>query len=150
MGDKRVQTNINIGQRCRVLCVEDNVLTMQLLSLILEQQGYEVLTSSDPIRALQVLKRETVDLALLDYEMPQMNGGELAAAAKCGGLATKVILFSGSARIPQHDLAFVDRFVQKSEGVEVLLEVINSLLPIEPLVRGTQSGSHKKMNGSDE
>jgi CheY-like chemotaxis protein len=80
-------------------------------------------------------------LALLDYEMPQMNGGELAAAVKCGGLATKVILFSGSARIPQHDLAFVDRFVQKSEGVEVLLEVINSLLPIEPSVRGTQSGA---------
>jgi CheY-like chemotaxis protein len=69
-------------------------------------------------------------LALLDYEMPQMNGGELAAIVKCGGLATQVILFSGNARIPQHDLVFVDRFVQKSEGVKALLEAIESLLPI--------------------
>jgi hypothetical protein len=52
-------------------------------------------------------------LALLDYELPRMNGGELAAVVKCCGLATKVILFSRSAKISQHDLAFVDLFVDK-------------------------------------
>ena len=132
MADKRVRTNINIGQRRRILCVDDNALAMHLLSLILEQQqqGYEVLTSSDPIMAIKVLRQRAVDLVLLDYEMPHMNGGELAAIVKCGGLATKVILFSGSARISQHDLAFVDRLVQKSEGVEALLEAIESFLPI--------------------
>jgi len=129
MIEKRLRTNINFGQR-RVLCVDDNALTMHLLSLILQQQGYDVLTSPDPITAIKVLKQGAVDLALLDYEMPQMNGGELAAMVKCGGLATQVILFSGNARIPQHDLVFVDRFVQKSEGVKALLEAIESLLPI--------------------
>jgi len=128
--DKKVRTNINMGRRCRVLCVDDNALAMHLLSLILEQEGYEVLTSSDPIMAMKVLKQGAVDLALLDYEMPHMNGGELAAIVKCGGLAAKVILFSGSARISRHDLAFVDRLVQKSEGVEALLEAIESLVPI--------------------
>jgi two-component system, OmpR family, response regulator len=128
--EKRLRTKINFGRRCRVLCVDDNALTLHLLSLILRQQGYDVFTSPDPKTAIRVLEQRTVDLALLDYEMPQINGGELAAVVKGGGLANKVILFSGSARIPQHDLAFVDRFVQKSEGVEPLLEAIESLLPI--------------------
>ena len=103
---------------------------MHLLSLILRKHGYEVFTSVDAIRAIQVLKREAVDLALVDYEMSRMNGGELAAFVKREGLPTKVILFSGKSIIPHHHLAFVDRFVQKSEGVEALLEAIESLLPI--------------------
>jgi CheY-like chemotaxis protein len=82
MADERVRTNIKIGQRCRVLCVDDDVLTLHLLSLILERQGYEVCTSSDPTAAIKVLKQEAVDLALLDYEMPQMNGGELASGGE--------------------------------------------------------------------
>lgn len=124
------RTDINISQRRRVLCVDDYVVTTQLLSLILQQQGYEVLTSSDPTMAIKVLKQGPVDLALLDYELPHMNGGELAAFVKHEDLATKVILFSGKSIIPHHHLAFVDRFVQKSEGVEALLEAIASLLPI--------------------
>ena len=130
MANKKVRRNINIGQRCRVLCVDDDVLTMHLLSLILERQGYEVCTSSDPMTAIKVLKQGAVDVALLDYEMPQMNGCELAAVVKCSGLATNVILFSGRPGLSRRDLAFVDRFVQKSEGVEALLEAIESLLPI--------------------
>lgn len=124
------RADINISQRCRVLCVDDHALTTHLLSLIFQQQGYEVLTSSDPTMAIKVLKQGPVDVALLDYEMPYMNGGELAAFVKHEDLATKVILFSGKSIIPHHHLAFVDRFVQKSEGVEALLEAIESLLPI--------------------
>jgi len=127
MADRRVRTNIKIGQRRRVLCVDDDLLTMHLLSLILEREGYEVVTSSDPMTAIKVLKQDPVDLVLLDYEMPKMNGGELAAVVKCSGLATNVILFSESAGISQRDLVFVDRLVRKSEGVEALLEAIESL-----------------------
>jgi CheY-like chemotaxis protein len=129
MNNKK-RTNINLRQPCRVLCVDDDTLTMHLLSLILRKHGYEVFTSGDAIRAIEVLKREPIDLALLDYEMSHMNGGELAAFVKHEGFATKVILFSGNSIIPHHHLAFVDRFVQKSEGVEALLEAIESLLPI--------------------
>ena len=78
MVEKRLRTNIKFGQHCRVLCVDDNPLTIHLLSLVLQQQWYDVLTSLDPITAITVLKQGAVDLALLDYEMPQMNGGELA------------------------------------------------------------------------
>jgi CheY-like chemotaxis protein len=130
MVEKRVRTNINFGRRCRILCVDDNALTIHLLSLILQQQGYDVLTSPDPITAIKVLEQGAVDLALVDYEMPQMNGGELAAVVKCSGLATKAILFSGSPSVSPSDLTFVDRFVRKSEGVEAVLEAIDSFLPI--------------------
>src|SRR5690348_8518165 len=130
MIEKKLRTNINFGRRCRILCVDDNALTIHLLSLILQQQGYDVLTSPNPTMAIKALKQGPVDLALLDYEMPQMNGGELAAVVKCSGLATKVILFSGNPSVFPDDLTFVDRFVRKSEGVEALLEAIDSLLPI--------------------
>ena len=116
-----------MGKRRRVLCVDDNDMILHLLSIILQGRGYEVLTSSDPLTAIKIMKRRRVDLALLDYEMPQMNGGELAALVKHKAFATKVVLFSGSITIPPHDLAFVDRFVRKADGVAALIEAIESL-----------------------
>ena len=96
MVEKRLRTNINFGQRCQVLCVDDNALTMHLLSLILQQQGYDVLTSPDPTMAIKALKQGAVDWALLDYEMPQMNGGELAALVEAAKQKA-TSLFSSSA-----------------------------------------------------
>jgi CheY-like chemotaxis protein len=114
--------------RKRVLCVDDNELAVFVNATILESEGYEVLASSDPLQAASIAKSEELDLAILDYEMPNMNGAELAAFCKAANPEVKVILFSGPLGIPRRELAFADRLVEKSDGVEVLLEAIETLL----------------------
>jgi CheY-like chemotaxis protein len=116
-------------QHCeRVLCVDNNSFTLFVNATILRNQGYEVFVCSNPLRAALIAMSEEFDLAILDYEMPKLNGAELAAFCKAANPDIKVILFSGSLSIPNRELVFVDDFVEKSEGVDALLAAIQALL----------------------
>jgi len=110
------------------LCVDDNELAVFVSATVLRSEGYEVLACSDPLRAASIARSQELDLAILDYEMPVMNGAELAAFCKAANPDTKVILFSGCLTIPSRDLALADLFVEKCNGVEVLLDAVESLL----------------------
>jgi CheY-like chemotaxis protein len=110
------------------LCVDDNELSVFVNATILRGEGYEVVACSDPLQAASIAESEDLDLAILDYEMPVMNGAELAGFCKAANPATKVILFSGCLTIPSRELALADLFVEKSHGVEALLDAIASLL----------------------
>jgi len=115
-------------QQHRVLCVDDNDLAVSMNATILRNKGYEVLFCSDPLQAASIAKSEELDVAILDYELPLMNGAELATLCKAANPDIKIILFSGSLNISSHELAFADLFVQKSDGVEALLDAIEALL----------------------
>ena len=112
----------------RVLYVDDNELLVSLSAAVLRNEGYEVLACSDSLRAASIVRAEELDLAILDYEMPTMNGAQLAAFCKAANPNIKVILFSGSLDIPSRELAIADLLVQKADGVEALLDAIAALL----------------------
>ena len=59
-----------------ILVVDDEKNIRLLYKAELEDEGYKVLTASNGLEALDVLKKETVDLVLLDIKMPEMNGPE--------------------------------------------------------------------------
>ena len=113
----------------RILCVDDNEFGMYVNAIILRNEGYEVLTSSDAGEAAAIAQAEEIDLAVLDYQMPIMNGAELAALCKAANPEMKIILFSGYLGIPKRELALFDLFVPKSEGIEALLEGIEAFFP---------------------
>jgi CheY-like chemotaxis protein len=109
--------------------VDDNQFGVYVNAIILRNEGYEVLTSSDAGEAAAIVEAEEIDLAVLDYQMPGMNGAELAALCKAANPEMKLVLFSGYLGIPKRELALFDLFVPKSEGIEALLEGIEALLP---------------------
>jgi len=61
----------------RVLAVDDEFASLEVLALLLESEGFEVLTASDGEAALALLANVTVDLLITDYKMPKMDGTEL-------------------------------------------------------------------------
>jgi len=61
----------------RVLVVDDDSISCQLLGEVLQHDGLPVLWATDPFDALERVRRNPVDLAILDMRMPQMNGLEL-------------------------------------------------------------------------
>ena len=115
--------------RYRVLCVDDNEFGAYVEATILRREGYEALACSDALEAAAIVKAEEIDLAVLSYRMPTMNGAELAAFCKAANPDMKVILFSEWLDIPKRELAFADLFVQKSDDMQALLAGVETLLP---------------------
>ena len=88
-----------------------------------------MLACSDALQAAAIARTQEIDLAVLSYGMPGMNGAELAAFCKAANPDMKVILLSEWLGIPTRERAIADLFMQKSDdtdsllaGVEVLLE----------------------------
>ncbi len=72
-----------------ILLIDDEQRQLRLHELVLELSGYTVLTASSGRQGLALLSSCTVDEVLLDYEMPEMDGGKVAAShpatiASCG------------------------------------------------------------------
>jgi CheY-like chemotaxis protein len=66
----------------RVLVVDDNPDSVAIMRGILEGRGYDVAAASSGNEALQSLKKEAVDLVLLDIMMPEMSGMEVLQRIK--------------------------------------------------------------------
>jgi len=58
----------------KILVVDDDPDILEAISMILESQGYKVVTARDGIEALANLKAEEPDLMILDLLMPKMDG----------------------------------------------------------------------------
>lgn len=65
-----------------ILIVDDSITTRTLEKSILEAKGFRVRLSVDGVDALERLRQELPDLAIVDVEMPRMNGFELLHAMK--------------------------------------------------------------------
>jgi CheY-like chemotaxis protein len=61
----------------KVLVVDDEYASLEVLGLLLTGEGFQVLSASNGEEALQRLAEEVVDLVITDYKMPKMDGSEL-------------------------------------------------------------------------
>jgi DNA-binding response OmpR family regulator len=58
----------------KILVVDDDPDILEAVTMILESQGYEVVTARDGVEGLANLKAENPDLLILDLLMPKMDG----------------------------------------------------------------------------
>lgn len=66
-----------MGDKARILVVDDEPLNVELLQAILEPAGYTVLPAVNGVQALKILSETRVDLVLLDVMMPLADGFEV-------------------------------------------------------------------------
>jgi CheY-like chemotaxis protein len=66
----------------RVLVAEDSPITQDLLKLLLNQRGHQVDVVADGQQALEALRQNTYDVALLDFHLPKMDGLQVASAIR--------------------------------------------------------------------
>src|SRR5271168_1457962 len=112
----------------RILCVDDNVLELTLRGKILELQGYSVVLVSCPIQALRC-DLSAFDLAILDFDMPGMNGKELFLRLRALHARFPILLLSASAStLHPEDGVLFSRCNDKGEPVRHLLDVIATFL----------------------
>lgn len=111
----------------RLLWVDDSPVLLSLYKTVFEGMGFDVLSFSSPEASLRALPRGAADVAILDYDMPEMNGAKLASLLKSRFPALPVILYTGSDAVPRSAQRYVDAVCAKSEARAELLAMINRL-----------------------
>ena len=93
--------SVNPYAKARIAVVDDRSDAAYMIAVFLRGEGYEnVSTHCEPRKFLQeIVKGPVPHLLLTDYDMPEMNGLELAEAIQTLYPAVRIILISGD---PQH------------------------------------------------
>jgi CheY-like chemotaxis protein len=115
-----------------VFYVDDNARSRTLLSGVLAECGFEMITAADPVEALRRCRRIRFDLALLDYDMPSLTGSQLAHEIKRLTSNVPVVLLSGHASLPDTELAFVDAHFGHGTHLDDLVNTMRRLTNSQP------------------
>ena len=125
----------------RVLVVDDDESVLEVFSLILQKEGYQVTTANNGFDALLKLKEMVPEVIISDLNMPEMSGFEFLSVVRRRFPQISVIASSGayaSKVVPSGVLA--DAFYAKGEGrAETLLSSVAALIQTS----ATQARSHQ-------
>jgi len=116
-----------------ILLVDDDPEILHLLRLIIKNlaTGYTIRTSTQGDMALEQAMQQPTPLIITDYNLPGMNGLQLAAALKARAPATRVVLISANIspdlerRARDRD---VDYLVPKPFNVDRLIQIVQAAL----------------------
>jgi two-component system, OmpR family, KDP operon response regulator KdpE len=113
----------------RVLVVDDEPAILRFLHASLESQGYIVLTAADARIALEMVRKRTADLILLDLGLPDMDGLDVVRQIRDRGETLPIIILSSreneGAKVTALDLG-ADDYVTKPFGIDELLARIRT------------------------
>ncbi|UIK20968.1 hybrid sensor histidine kinase/response regulator [Rhizobium leguminosarum] len=91
----------NATPRLRIVAVDDDGLVLMNTTLMLEDLGHTVFEAMAGPEALDILRKEQVDLVICDHAMPRMTGAQLAQAIRSEWPDMPIILATGYAEIPE-------------------------------------------------
>ncbi len=111
-----------------VLCVDDELVGLQVRKILLERAGYRVLTAPDGPSGLAIFSAEPVEAVVLDYSMRGMHGGEVAVRMRQAKPQVPILLLSAYMGLSVEVTSLVDLYMTKGEGAPVLLEKLSILL----------------------
>lgn len=109
------------------LCVDDDQDLLDCEKAFLETFGYTVLTALSGRRGLELASIHSVDVVIVDYVMPGMNGQEFAVKMKRLRPQAPIIMLSAAVGIPKQALSLVDAFIAKDHLSSQLLPMIAQL-----------------------
>jgi len=110
-----------------LLCIDDNEDVLECEKSFLESFGYAVLTAPSGDKGLELASMHSVDVVIVDYFMPGMNGQEVAIEMRRVRPLAPIILLTGAADVPEQALKLVDAFVEKDRLASELLPMIAQL-----------------------
>ena len=112
----------------RILCVDDEFVATSLRAEILRELGYTVTLFHCPLKALES-DLAAVDLAVLDFHMPGLNGRELLLRMRALGVPYPILLLTGCPELLSYeDRVLFSRCLDKGKPFQTLLNTIREFL----------------------
>lgn len=118
----------------RIVCIEDEPETTNLVKLILAREGYEVLGANGGEAGLELVRKELPDLILLDLMMPDMDGWQVYQHLKEEEATRDIPVIVVTAKVQSIDkvlglqVAKVDDYITKPFRPEELSERVKYVL----------------------
>jgi DNA-binding NtrC family response regulator len=112
-----------------ILLVDDDENLLITFQLLLESQGHTVNIAANPYTALQIMKENDVQLAILDYNLPYMTGTQLGHLIKKMKKSMPIMFISGNPEI--HEIAKkvkydVSKILSKPISPELLIQSVDN------------------------
>jgi CheY-like chemotaxis protein len=129
----KIENNITNDAK-KIMLVDDESDVISVLEIVLNDNGFEVDSFTDPIAALKNYRVGIYDLSILDIKMPKMDGFELNDKIKKIDDNAKVCFLTASemyykiSRREKYCSLDKDLFIQKPIANEDLVEKINEML----------------------
>src|SRR5689334_18134360 len=116
-----------------VLCVEDDVDTQEMMSVMLTVWGYKAKVAGTGAEALRVIRETGLAAVLLDNSLPDCTGIQLCGEVRRFDERLPIIFLSGSAHEEEREQALAlgaNAFVTKPFEMETLLDLLNTYAPL--------------------
>jgi two-component system response regulator VicR len=118
----------------KIMVVDDEPDVVDLVKLVLESDGFDVVTAYSGKEALEKIDREMPDLVLLDIMMPQMDGWEVYSRIRANPRTKDIPVAMLTAKSQSIDkmiglhVVKVDDYITKPFGRSELLERVKRIL----------------------
>lgn len=129
-----VLTNYKLRKNSTILCVDDDVPTLNLVKQAIESVGFNAIAESVSANVMDLIKDKDIDLAIIDLDMPPPNGFELIKMIKSEKRFTHlpIIIYTGKENYKE-DLykiegLFDELLEKRSTNIEDLADVINAMI----------------------
>jgi CheY-like chemotaxis protein len=118
---KRQLSGDKIDTRHKVLLVDDDAVSLELMALLLAHEGHQVLRANDAGAALELLSSDQSarpDVLLVDLQMPGISGGQLAEKVRALGSPGPLLLAMSASEAKRQQLLCFDGFLLKPLAVD--------------------------------
>ncbi len=123
-------------RRLRVLLAEDNAVNQEFVVTLLEKRGHRVTVASDGREALAAASQQAFDVALMDLQMPELDGlqvtGAIREREKTTGGHLPIVAMTASAMEGDRERCLatgMDYHVYKPIHIQELLDVLEAAVP---------------------
>ena len=126
----RKNINENVSNGYKIICVDDESGILDSLSVFLKHDGYQITGVTDPLEAIELVKKEHFDLMLLDFIMTPIHGDQVVEEIRKFNKELYILLLTG-----HKDLAppletikrlEIQGYCEKSDKFDQLLLLIES------------------------
>ncbi len=121
----------NVNDNSRILIVDDNALTCEVIQRNLELAGYHIFSANSVTEAIQILSRQKIDLVITDYKMPKHTGLELIKYVRDHLQGICIIMLTGYGSINSAVLAMkegADEYLTKPFTDHELLDAVKKMI----------------------
>ena len=114
--------------RMKLLCIDDDFAGLALRKTLLESAGYDVRVAGTGREGVRLVASHPFDAVILDFDMPETDGGRVATAIKRIRTRLPIIMLSGAIAGPKKMFQSIDGFIAKGQSPALLLSTIQQLL----------------------
>jgi len=129
-----VLTSYRLKKNSNILCVDDDVPTLSMVKEAIESVGFNAVATHRSGQVMRLIENIDLDLAIVDLDMPEINGFELIKLIKSNPKFQNlpIIIYTGKENFEEDlkslDGLFTELLSKRSTNMEDLANVINGML----------------------